>query len=83
MTDLDNDDTHDIRFSVHVTGYGKKPALVKSIGKVICKELYLQFGDRLRVLDHKSREIPYDPNAHDWGLGENVVGAQKDDIPSP
>lgn len=79
MTDLDHDDEHDIRFSVRIKSYGQKPALVRSIGKALCRELYLQFGSRLTVTDHRGRVITFNPNEHDWGLGDNATSATEND----
>ena len=62
---------HELVFTVHVRSYGRKEQCVRRVGKTIAKALYLAFGDRFTMVDHKRRPIDFDPDAHDWGFGEN------------
>ena len=61
---------HELRFTVYVTTYGDKPKCVRDIGHTLSRFLYTSFGDRYRMVDHRSQPIDYDPSAHDWGVGE-------------
>lgn len=61
---------HEIIFTIHVKTYGVKERCVRSVGKTLAKILYLSFGDRFTLFDHRNRSVAYDPKAHDWGFGE-------------
>lgn len=65
------DQEWDLRYTVYVrtTGNDKKQR-VAAVGMTIAKALYLAFGDRFRMVDHRSEPIIFDPDAHDWGFGE-------------
>jgi hypothetical protein len=64
------EETHELRFIVYVTTYGTKPKMVKDTGRVLSKMLHETFGDRFRVVDHRSNPVIWDAEAHDFGLGE-------------
>ena len=60
----------ELRYTIYVKTYGTKAKCVRDIGHVLCKMLYSQFPGRFRIADHRSQPIEYDPDAHDFGVGE-------------
>lgn len=43
---------------------------VAAIGSRIARFGWMTFGDRFSMKDHLGKEISFDPDAHDFGLGE-------------
>ncbi len=54
---------NDLRFTIHVKTYGEKRKCVRDVGLALSRALYLQFGDRFTIVDHRSQPISYDPGA--------------------
>ena len=71
MTTPHVDEEHELVFTVRVRSYGRKSQCVRNTGIAIARALYQALGDRFTMVDHKSRPIIFDPDAHDWGFGEN------------
>ena len=61
---------HEIQFTINVKTYGVKERCVRMVGQTLAKMLYLSFGDKFTLTDHRNRVVAYDPKAHDWGFGE-------------
>ena len=66
VTEQDNS----LRFTIYIDTYGNKARCVRSVGQTLARLLYTAFGDRFRMVDHRSQPIEFDPAAHDWGFGE-------------
>ena len=67
---IEREENHKLKFTIEIDSYGKKSKRVKDVGGSLCKILYIAFGPKFRVFDHKNREMTYDPDAHDFGYGE-------------
>lgn len=61
---------HELRFTIYITTFGHKAKCVRDIGHTLCRILHTAFGNRFRIVDHRSQPIDFDPDAHDWGMGE-------------
>ena len=61
---------HEIRFTLYVDTFGDKNKCVKDSGRFLSAALYQVFGDKFRLMDHRSRPVDFDPDAHDFGTGE-------------
>jgi len=62
---------HELRYTIYVKTYGDKAKCVKDIGQTLCRILRLAFGERVRVVDHRSKPVQFDPEARDFGQGES------------
>ena len=71
MAEIDREEEHELTYTIRITSYGHKDKCVRNVGMTVAKALYLAFGDRFTMTDHKDRPIRFDPDAHDWGFGEN------------
>ena len=68
---MDTEAEHELRYTLYVKTYGFKNHCVKAVGQTLARSLYTLFGDRVRLVDHRSQPIVFDPDAHDFGLGES------------
>ena len=71
LTPQFNEQENELRFTLYVTTYGKKSKCVRDIGHALSRMCYLTFGNRYKLVDHRSQPIEYSPDDHDWGLGES------------
>jgi hypothetical protein len=71
MKEDEGEDTYMLRYTVYISAYGQKQKCIKDTGMTLAKMLHTAFGDnRVRIVDHRSRPIVFDPDRHDFGLGE-------------
>jgi len=70
MKEPDGEDEYLLHYMVYVTAYGQKQKCIRDTGMTLAKMLHAAFGDRVRIVDHRSRPITFDPDRHDFGLGE-------------
>lgn len=61
---------NELRFTIYISSYGNKAKCVRDVGRTLCRILQTAFGDRVRVMDHRSKPVQFDPDAHDFGMGE-------------
>lgn len=62
--------THTLRFTIYVEGYGHKSKIVRDKGRVLNRVLREAFGEGVVIHDHRGKPIDWDPDEHDFGLGE-------------
>ena len=60
-----------LEYTVRIRASGtNKARRVAEIGRRVARFGWVTFGDRFEMYDHRGRRIKFDPDAHDFGLGE-------------
>ena len=71
MVEDPTDAQHELLFRVYIPSYGRKARQVDRVGRILARVLNQAFGPGFHITDHRSRPVDFNPDAHDFGLGES------------